>query len=273
MIAFRLLVLTATIVAIAVAPLLWGRSGPLAAAEAAQASMVTGSQSGSSTALQANDNDENNNDNNADDNDNDNADENDNTDDNNNDNDNADGNDNADDGDDNDNTDDIADEPVTEGTASGSAGGGPVGATGGADVFPSVRCYDVGMVGAINLHLEGGGVTLDVVPVSSFQQVSEVSLSGVDPASVPAPPGPILEDFVFDVQALNGCSGPEIGQLPAPVNLGIAYEVPADKGSLQIAYWDGTNWVDVQTVPDPDPNKPYVSATIQSSGTYTVYTE
>lgn len=70
---------------------------------------------------------------------------------------------------------------------------------------------------------------------------------------------------------LLGTRRPCPGQLPSPVNLGITYGVPADKGSLQIAYWDGTSWIDVQTVPDPDPNKPYVSATIQQAGTYAVY--
>jgi hypothetical protein len=156
------------------------------------------------------------------------------------------------------------------GTQTGAAGGGPVGIASGA-VFPTVRCYDRGMVGAINLSLARSVVTLDVVPASSFGQISELSLSAVDPATMPAPPGPVLGELMFDVQALNGCGGTEIGQTPSPVNLGVAYELGADKSSLQIARWDGSTWVDVQTVPDPSPSNPYISATIQETGVYTVY--
>ena len=39
---------------------------------------------------------------------------------------------------------------------------------------------------------------------------------------------------------------------------------------LQIVTLQNDQWVNVTTVPDPNPTNPYISATIQSAGTYAV---
>ena len=282
----RVVVVALTLTAVAIAPLFWGDSGTPRDGRTAYATAIDGFPGDGSSVRQSNDNGDDNgngndnggdngNANDNDDNNNGNANGNDN-DDNGNDNNgngngngngnnngNGNGNDNG--GDDNDNEDGGGPAPVAAPQAGGGAGAG------GGDAFPASRCYDVGMVGAINLSLAGGGVTLDVVPVSSFPRVSRVMLSPVDPASVPPASGGFLAGFVFDVRAQEGCDGPALGQLPSAVNLGIAYSVPADKGRLRIARWDGGRWVDVTTVPDPNPTNPYISATIQQTGTYAVY--
>lgn len=268
----RLVVVALTLTAVAIAPLFWGDSGTPRDGRTAYATAIDGFPGDGSSVRQSNDNGDDNgngNDNGGDngsandndDNNNGNANGNDNDDNGNDNNGNGNGNDN--DGDDNEDEDGDGPAPVAAPQAGGGAGAG------GGDAFPASRCYDVGMVGVINLSLAGGSVTLDVVPVSSFPRVSRVTLSPVDPASVPAAPGGFLDGFVFDVRAQEGCDGPALGQLPSAVNLGIAYSVPADKSRLRIARWDGGRWVDVTTVPDP--NNPYISATIQQTGTYAVY--
>jgi len=133
------------------------------------------------------------------------------------------------------------------------------------------RCFDIGQVGVLSLILPGGSVTLDVVPNSSFPSVSQVTMSAVNPASVPATPGGRLDDIVFNVTSAQGCAGAGLGQFPSDVNLGIAYSVSADKSRLRIARLEGDRWVDVNTVPDPSPTNPYISSTIRQTGTYAVY--
>ena len=133
------------------------------------------------------------------------------------------------------------------------------------------HCYGAGEVGAVSLTLPGGSVTLDVVPASSFPKVTGVSLTKVDPSSAPGTPGARLDDVVFDLKAQDNCSGGALSELPADVNLGLAYSVAANKSALRFAAWDGSRWVDVPTVPDPSATNPYISATIRRTGTYTVY--
>lgn len=271
----RLVVVAVALIALSVAPLLWGPARQVASAETVYASTGPGRTDGESTVRQDNDDDEDddgdddndNADDDGEDNDNQEDEDNDNADDGqDNDNDDDDDNDNADDdGHDNDNADDDGDDNDNDNVEPAPASGPVAGAT----MSSAARCYDAGASGAIDLHLASGGVTLNVVPASTFPEVTDVSLSAVDPASVASPPGPVLGDLIFNVRALSGCGGGERGQLPSAVNLGVAYSVPANASNLQIAVWNGTSWTDVQTVPDP--SNPFISATVQQTGTYAVY--
>jgi hypothetical protein len=93
----------------------------------------------------------------------------------------------------------------------------------------------------------------------------------VDSATAGENRGAPLGEIVFEVRAQDGCDGGSLASLPADVNLGLGYGVPANKSSLTFARWDGGRWSDVTTIPDPNPGNPYVSATIRQTGTYTVY--
>jgi len=75
---------------------------------------------------------------------------------------------------------------------------------------------------------------------------------------------------VFALDAQSSCDGAAINPLPNLVNMGIVYNVPVavDKAKLQIVMWSGSSWTNVDTVPDPVPGNPYVSATINMAGTY-----
>jgi hypothetical protein len=97
-----------------------------------------------------------------------------------------------------------------------------------------------------------------------------VALAAVDPVSVPGVPGQPLGSLVFQVSAQDGCNGPTLVQFPASVNLGIAYQVSAYAPQLVIAQLNGNQWTPIATVIDPSGN-PYISGTIQSTGTYVVY--
>jgi hypothetical protein len=131
------------------------------------------------------------------------------------------------------------------------------------------RCYAAGQTGVLTLILDGGTVTLNVVSGSTFPRDSRVTLGKVDPAAVPATPGPRLDEVVFEIRAQEGCDGNPLVELPADANLGVSYRVPADKATLRLARLDGGGWVDVPTVPDPA--NPYVSATVRRTGTYVLY--
>jgi hypothetical protein len=134
------------------------------------------------------------------------------------------------------------------------------------------RCFAVGQPGALSLTLDGGTVTLSVVPGSAFPKAGHVALARVDAAAVPATPGPRLDAIVFEIRAQDGCDGGMLAELPADANLGVSYRVPAEqveKASLRYAILDGGRWVDVPTTPDP--STPYVSATVRRAGIYTVY--
>lgn len=77
--------------------------------------------------------------------------------------------------------------------------------------------------------------------------------------------------MIFNVRGLNGCGGTDLDQLPAASNLAVTYTASADKSKLRFAVLLGGQWVDVPTTADPNPSNPYISATIQSTGTYVVY--
>jgi hypothetical protein len=114
-------------------------------------------------------------------------------------------------------------------------------------------------------------VTVTVMPHSSFNQTTRLTLSKIDPATGPAVSGGTLVDSVmFQLRAQSSCDGADINPLPNLVNLGIVYNVPVavDKSKLQIVLWNGSSWTNVDTVPDPVAGNPYVSGTINTAGTY-----
>jgi hypothetical protein len=132
------------------------------------------------------------------------------------------------------------------------------------------KCFSAQESGNVELMLSGGSVIVRVVPGVGFPSSTELRLSAVDPATVPAPPAgaTVLDSLVWNLEARTGCGGSAVTQLPGAVNLGVPYTVSADKSKLQIVRLDGSSWVNVDTVPDPSTS--YISATIQQSGTYAV---
>jgi hypothetical protein len=132
------------------------------------------------------------------------------------------------------------------------------------------KCFDNREVGVIQVGTGNFDVTVQVMPHSSFGQTTRMTLRPLDPASVPAPPGSLVDRVVFQLDAQSDCTGVAIGMLPNWVNLGITYNVvpPVDKSRLQIVRLDGGSWTNIDTVPDPVPGNPYVSTTINRAGTY-----
>jgi hypothetical protein len=132
------------------------------------------------------------------------------------------------------------------------------------------KCFDAREVGVVQLGTGSYDVTVQVMPHSSFGQTTRLTLSRVDPASVPAPPGTLVDRVVFRVRAQSSCDGADINPLPNLVNMGIVYNVPTavDKSRLQIVLWNGSSWTNVDTIPDPTAGNPYVSTTINTAGIY-----
>ena len=135
------------------------------------------------------------------------------------------------------------------------------------------KCFDAREVGVVQLGTGAYDVTVTVMPHSSFGQTTRLTLRALDPASVSAVPGTLVDGVVFALDAQSDCSGAAIGTLPNPVNLGITYNVvsPVDKGRLQVARLEGSSWVNVDTVADPIAGNPYVSTTIGTTGTYALF--
>jgi hypothetical protein len=135
------------------------------------------------------------------------------------------------------------------------------------------KCFDTREVGVIQLGTGDYDATVEVLPHSSFGQTTRLTLRALDPASVPAPPGSLVDRVVFALDAQSDCVGAAIGTLPNQVNLGITYNVTTavEKSRLQIARLEGGSWVNVDTVPDPAPGNPYVSTTINMAGTYALF--
>jgi hypothetical protein len=154
--------------------------------------------------------------------------------------------------------------PAAPSAPAPSAGGGfqPV----------SRRCFGPSETGELTLLLEGGSVAIRVVN-AGFPQGTWVSLDDIEDLSgIPGPPAgaTMLDRMIWRVDAGNGCDGAAVNPLPAAVNLGVAYNVSANKSKLQVVLLKNGVWQEVPTVPDPDPNKPYISATIQETGLYAV---
>jgi len=156
------------------------------------------------------------------------------------------------------------------GNGNDNRGGFQAGGGGNNSRTGTTKCFDVREVGVIQLRLPNGDVTVAVPPTSGIPTVTRLTLTAVTPSTVPAPPSGavILDSLVWTLDAQNGCSGPALGALPAAVNLGITYNVSADKSKVQIVRLVGGQWQNVDTVPDPSPTNPYVSSTIRDVGTY-----
>jgi len=129
-------------------------------------------------------------------------------------------------------------------------------------------CFDVEMVGVLQLIEDGGDITFLVPPSSGYPQITRISLRKVDPSSQPAVPGTLVGGVMFSVDGQNGCDGPAITALNADANLGITYHASADKSRVKIMRLVNGSWTEVTTVPDPGANNPYVSTTIHDGGVY-----
>lgn len=98
----------------------------------------------------------------------------------------------------------------------------------------------------------------------------------VDPSTVPAVPGPLVDKLLFEILAEFCDGGGAIAELPFEVNLGIRYSdeeaAGLDEQNFVIAMLDSVNrqWLPTpKQVPDPGSN--YLSATIQRLGFYAVH--
>jgi hypothetical protein len=131
------------------------------------------------------------------------------------------------------------------------------------------KCFDTRELGTIQLGRGSFDVTVQVMPHSSFNQTTRLTLRRIEPSTVPSP-GNLVDNVVFQLDAQSSCDGAHIGQLPNLVNMGIVYNVPQvlDKSKLQLVRLDGSTWTNVDTVPDPTPGNPYVSTTTGVAGTY-----
>jgi len=141
----------------------------------------------------------------------------------------------------------------------------------GESVNRPTKCFDAREVGVVQLGTGSYDVTVQVMPHSSFNQTTRLTLRRLDPSSVAAVSGGTLVDsVVYQLDAQSSCDGAAIGMLPNNVNMGIVYNVTGsvDKSKLQIVRLEGGSWVNVDTVPDPVPGNPYVSTTINMAGTY-----
>jgi hypothetical protein len=141
---------------------------------------------------------------------------------------------------------------------------------GGESLNRPTKCFDAREVGVIQMGNRTYDVTVQVMPHSSFNQTTRMTLRDLDAGSVPALPGALVDDVVFSLDAQSSCDGAAINPLPNLVNMGIVYNVPVavDKARLQIVRLEGGSWVNVDTVPDPVAGNPYVSTTINTAGTY-----
>jgi len=133
------------------------------------------------------------------------------------------------------------------------------------------KCFDTRELGTIQLGRGSYDVTVQVMPHSSFNQTTRLTLRDLAVSSVPAVTGgTLVANVVFQLDAQSSCDGAHITTLPNLVNMGIIYNTTTvvDKAKLQIVRLEGNSWVNVDTVPDPTPGNPYVSTTTSVAGTY-----
>jgi hypothetical protein len=131
------------------------------------------------------------------------------------------------------------------------------------------KCFDTREVGVVQLGTSSFDVTVQVMPHSSFNQTTRLTLKKVDaPGAISG--GTLVDSVVYELRAQSSCDGADIGTLPNLVNMGIVYNVTGsvDKSKLQIVRWSGSAWTNIDTVPDPVAGNPYVSATVNMAGTY-----
>jgi hypothetical protein len=264
MAAVRAVLIAIMVLVMAVTPLLVPSLGGSSDSLTAYASFTGGARAGERAMAPAQQNDNNDN---GDDDDDDNNDDDDDGDDNDN------GNDDDDDGDDNDNGDDDDDgDDNDNGDDDDNDNIRVIVRTPNESVNRPTKCFDTREVGVIQLGTGSYDVTVSVMPHSSLGQTTRMTLRSLEPASVPGPgsAGTLIDSVVFQLDAQSSCDGAAIGTLPNLVNLGIIYNVTGsvDKSKLQIVRLDGSSWTPIDTVPDPTPGNPYVSATINMAGTY-----
>ena len=239
----RALLVTLTILAMAVAPLLVPTLG-------------TGSSSSSrayaATAAAAQDNDDDNDDGDNDDSDND---------------DDADNDDDSDNSDDNGNTNGNSNDNDNDNDDGGSVSAPPASAA-PAPAACSTPGQEMAFVSA------DGRVTVRVFGTMT-QSVKFSIRQPVDPASVPPAPGPVVGGLLFQLIA-ETCDGTPIAVLPAEVNLGVTY-TDADAGDLNetnftFSRLDTTanQWLAV-TKQATDPPANFASATVTEMGYYVLH--
>jgi len=133
------------------------------------------------------------------------------------------------------------------------------------------KCFDTRELGTIQLGRGSYDVTVQVMPHSSLNQTTRLTLRDIAVSSVPAVTGgTLVANTVFQLDAQSSCDGAHITTLPNTVNMGIIYNTTTvvDKSKLQIVRQEGTSWVNVDTIPDPIPGNPYVSTSTNMAGTY-----
>ena len=120
---------------------------------------------------------------------------------------------------------------------------------------------------------DDGRVDLEVF--GTMTRSIRITIQSVEPATVSATPGQLVDRFVYQVLA-EDCAGGAIANLPAEVNLGFSYS-DADAAGLNeqnfaIARLDNAanEWrPTAKQAADPGAN--YVSSTITEMGLYAVY--
>ena len=92
----------------------------------------------------------------------------------------------------------------------------------------------------------------------------------IQPGSVPAPPGPLVADTVFELTT-SPSAGPT---LPGTLDLTVTYPqdaVPADqRDQLVLGYLSGTTWTPLPAQ-DAEPDEAQVAAGTNRAGVYGLY--
>ena len=92
----------------------------------------------------------------------------------------------------------------------------------------------------------------------------------VEPQTVPAPPGPLVGDTIFRLDA----APVEGGKLPGLVTIEVTYPAeavaPAERARLTLGYLDGSEWKPVPAQ-DAEPADTRISATVDRPGVYALY--
>jgi hypothetical protein len=174
-----------------------------------------------------------------------------------NDNDDDDDDDNDDDDDDDDNDDDDDDNDDDDDDNDDDDDGAPSRPAAAAAPPPPPAVASACISGGQNVTLDFPGGASAITNVVG--QAVNVRLERVNPAQGPAG---LLDDLVFNM-VVEACGGGPVERGP-DVNLGIRYTVGANKANLRIVRLEGGQWTEsgITTVPDPNANNPYISATI-----------
>jgi len=170
-----------------------------------------------------------------------------------------------DDEDDNDNVDDVTVVPVpvpvpVSAPAAAPAPSGPAAVTGTDQVS---QCLANG--GLLVYHGPEGGIA-----VKSFQDNLNVTLTRVDPASAPPPPGFIVSSYIFRMGA-SPCGGSPYSVLPIEANLAVSYTdalaAGRDETRFALMFFDGTTWTVAPKLYRDAANN-HVSASVTGLGVY-----